>query len=103
MGANGGRQFAVKSINDKTLHTHGLDMAAVQKEVGVLTRLSHPHVVRFISFMSEARHFMDQDGEACEVSTGVVFIMNTIPPQGIGAVCIISEGKAPIPCGKSYS
>ena len=25
--------------------------------------------------------------------------MNTIPPQGIGAVCIISEGKAPIPYG----
>ena len=36
------------------------------------------------------------------LSTGVVFIMNTIPPQGIGAVCIMSEEKAPIPYGKSY-
>jgi len=29
--------------------------------------------------------------------------MNTIPPQGIGAVSLISEGIAPIPYGKSYS
>ena len=33
-----------------------------------------------------------------QISSGVVFIMNTIPPQGIGAVCKISEGKAAIPC-----
>ena len=35
-----------------------------------------------------------------------VFIMNTIPtipPQGIGAVSLISEGMAPILYGESYS
>ena len=37
------------------------------------------------------------------ISSGVVFIMNKIPPQGIGAVCIILEGMAPIPYGNSYS
>ena len=35
------------------------------------------------------------------ISSGVVFIMNTIPSQGIEAVCIIPEGKALIPYGKS--
>ena len=30
-------------------------------------------------------------------------IMNTPPSQGIGAVSLISDGMAPIPCGKSYS
>jgi len=29
--------------------------------------------------------------------------MNTIPPQGIGAVGLISDGMAPIPYGESYS
>jgi hypothetical protein len=38
-----------------------------------------------------------------QISSGIVFIMNTIPPQGIGANCIFFEGKAPIPYGKSYS
>ena len=46
-------------------------------------------------------------GCACQqtrtTSSGVVFIMNTIPPYGIGAVCIIFGEKAPIPYGKSYS
>ena len=37
------------------------------------------------------------------ISSGLVFIMNTIPPRDIGAVCMISGGKAPIPDGKSYS
>jgi hypothetical protein len=36
-------------------------------------------------------------------SSDVVFIMNTIPAQGIRAVCKISEGKASIPYGKAYS
>ena len=30
------------------------------------------------------------------ISSGVVFIMNTIPRPGIEAVFIVSEGKAPI-------
>ena len=29
--------------------------------------------------------------------------INTISPQGIGAVCLILEGTAPIPYGDSYS
>ena len=41
-------------------------------------------------------------GNGRETSSGEVFIMNTIPSQGIGAVCIYEE-KAPIPYGKSYS
>ena len=32
-----------------------------------------------------------------------VLIMNTIPPQGVGAVSLISDGMAPIPYGESYS
>jgi hypothetical protein len=35
--------------------------------------------------------------EARAILSGRVFPMNTIPPQGIGAVSQISEGKAPIP------
>ena len=37
------------------------------------------------------------------ISSGVVCMMKTIPPPDIGAVCIIIDGKAPIPYGKSYS
>ena len=47
--------------------------------------------------------FLASNGTSEEISSGVVFIMNTISPQGIGAVCIIAEGKAPIPYGESYS
>ena len=66
-GVKFGQLFAVKSINEKTLHKHGLDMTAVQKEVEVLTRLSHPHIVKFIKFMSGKRQFTDDDGEVCEM------------------------------------
>ena len=31
------------------------------------------------------------------------YIVDTIPPQGIGAICLISDGMAPIPNGESYS
>ena len=40
---------------------------------------------------------------ALRISSVVVFIMNTILNQVIGTICIIYEGKAPTPCGKSYS
>ena len=66
-GVRAGQLCAVKTINDKTLHEHGLDMTTVKKEVAVLTRLSHPYIVRLITFMSETRHFTDEDGEDCEV------------------------------------
>ena len=42
-------------------------------------------------------------GNGRETPSCKVFILNTIPSQGIGAVCIIYEEKAPIPYGKSYS
>jgi len=29
--------------------------------------------------------------------------MNTIPPQGVGAVSLVSDGVAPIPYGELYS
>ena len=70
MDANGvkaGQLFAVKSVSAETLHKHGLDVAAVKKEVDVLTRLSHPHIVRFIKFMSETRKSTNDDGEVCDV------------------------------------
>ena len=62
-----GKLYAVKSINAKTLHKHGLDILAVEREVEVLAQLFHPHIVRFIKFMSETRHTTDENGEACEV------------------------------------
>jgi serine/threonine protein kinase len=58
--------YAVKTISAETLDDHGLDISAVDKEVAVLTSLKHPHVVRFIKFMSEARQFT-LDGEVGEV------------------------------------
>jgi hypothetical protein len=36
------------------------------------------------------------------ISSRRVFKSNTISPQGIEAVSVISEGKAPIPYGESY-
>jgi len=41
--------------------------------------------------------------QAPVISSRRIFRRNTIPPQGIGGLSLISEGKAPIPCGKSYS
>ena len=38
-----------------------------------------------------------------ELKSRRLFIMNTIPPWGIGAVGPISEGEVPSPYGKSYS
>ena len=66
-GVKPGQLCAVKSINDTTLHENSMDVTDVRKEVAVLTRLSHPHIAKFIKFMSEARHFTDDDGEDCEV------------------------------------
>ena len=37
------------------------------------------------------------------ISSPRVFILRTIPAQGIGAVGLVSEENAPIPYGKSYS
>ena len=34
--------------------------------------------------------------------TAFLDVSTTIPPLGIGAVGLISGGKAPIPCGKWY-
>ena len=38
----------------------------------------------------------------CDLKFRRAFIMNMISPQGIGAVSLISEEKAPIPYGESY-
>ena len=38
-----------------------------------------------------------------QLSSRRVFVMNTIPPQGIGAVSLISDGMAPTPYEESYS
>ena len=37
--------------------------------------------------------------EGLVIESRRVFIMNTIPPQGIGAVILICDGMAPILCG----
>ena len=66
-GVKAGQLCAVKTISAETLHENSMDVAAVNQEVEVLTRLSHPHIVRFIKFMSEKRQFTDEDGEVCEV------------------------------------
>ena len=65
-GVKSGQLCAVKSINDKTLHENDLNLTEVRKEVDVLTNLSHLHIVKFIKFMSETRHFTN-DGDDCEV------------------------------------
>jgi len=59
--------YAVKTISAETLHRNGMDIHSVEKEVKVLTSLSHPHVVRSFKFLSEIRQFTDEDGEACEL------------------------------------
>ena len=37
-----------------------------------------------------------------EIKGGSIGV-STIPPQGIGAVCLISDGIAAIPYGESYA
>ena len=61
------QMYAVKTISAETLHRNGMDIDSVEKEVKVLTSLHHPHVVRSFKFLSENRHFTDEDGEASEV------------------------------------
>ena len=65
-GVKAGQVCAVKTISDKTLHVHGLDMTAVKKEVAVLSQLSHPYIVKLIKFMSEARLSRNEDGDDYE-------------------------------------
>jgi len=66
-GVKAGQLCAVKTISAETLDDHGMDILAVNQEVAVLTKLSHPHIVKFVKFMSEIRQFTDEDGEDCEV------------------------------------
>ena len=47
----------------------------------------------------ESGRILNSMGSCPLLSSGVVFIMNTVPPQGNGADCMIFEGKAPIPYG----
>ena len=65
-GVKAGQRYAVKTINAETLDDHSMDISSVNKEVEVLTTLAHPHIVKFIKFMSETRQ-CTEDGEVSEV------------------------------------
>ena len=62
-GTVAGGLAAVKSVNEETLHEHGVSLDVLKREVEVLTRLSHPYIIRFFKFMSEKRQ-TTVDGQA---------------------------------------
>ena len=43
----------------------------------------------------------ESSGDSGRIYSRRVFIMNTIPPQGIGAMSLLSDGMAPILCEES--
>jgi hypothetical protein len=62
-----------------------------------------PSLSGFTNLVSPGAFSLQISQMCTATSSGVVFIMNTIPPKGIGAVYITFKGKASIPYGKSYS
>ena len=99
-GIVAGGLVAVKSVNEETLHEHGVSLDLLKKEVEILTRLSHPYIVRFFKIMSEKRQ-TTVDGEVrhsipIQSDSSAVFFCNfwsfvCIGLHGIGLQCSESD------------